>query len=185
MNEEQFMKEAEQVLLGVSTALKGELASIRGNRPTIDLIEHIPVTCYDNQNFTIQQLGSIGVSGPSELTVTVWDPQVIPEIVKAIESAKLGLSVSSASNTIRAALSSLGEERRDELTKTVKKMSEQYRIQIRTRRDDLMKRIKSAEDAGDLSEDRVFKLRARLQKVVDGANDAIEQAVEKKIAELS
>lgn len=185
MDEEQFMKDAQASFANIGSALTSELSSIRGNRPTVDLVEHIQVTYYENQQFTIQQLGSISINGAHELVITVWDAGVSGAITKAIEEARLGLSVSSEGTIIRARLSALGAERRDELTKTVKKIGEQSRIQVRTKRDDFMKRIKAAEEAKELSQDRTFKLRERVQKVVDATNDTIEESVEKKLSELS
>ncbi|MEN9342134.1 MAG: hypothetical protein RIQ54_390 [Candidatus Parcubacteria bacterium] len=185
MDEEQFIKEAQTSFASIGSALASEISSIRGNRPTVDLVEHIQVTCYENQQFTIQQLGSISINGANEIIIAVWDAGVSGAITKAIEEARLGLSVSSEGTIIRARLSALGAERRDELTRTVKKTGEQSRIQVRTKRDECMKRIKAAEETKELSQDRAFKLRERMQKIVDATNDAIEASVEKKLLELS
>lgn len=185
MDEVQFMKQAQTAFASIVDAFKLEASSIRGNRPTVDLVEHIPVTAYDNQQFTVQQLGSIGVVPPSELTITVWDSEVVNAVAKAIEDAHVGLSVSHDGTVIRARLSALGAERRDELVKTVKKLHEQSRIAVRTQREDFMKKVKMAEATEGLSEDRSFKLKERLQKVVDDANAALETVLDKKIVELA
>ena len=86
--------------------------------------------------------------------------------------------------TIRATVSALGDERRDELTKLVKKTAETARIQLRSRRDDTMKRVKEGEATKMLTKDDVFKGKEKIQKVIDAANGAIEKMVDEKLAEL-
>ena len=85
---------------------------------------------------------------------------------------------------IRATLSPLGDERRDEMTKLVKKMSEAVRIQIRARREESMKRLKDAEGRKEITEDDVFKGREGIQKVTDKANGEVETLTKNKAEEL-
>ena len=177
---ETFLKELESALKGVTEKLKTDLSSVRSNRPSPDMIENLMASCY-GQTLPIKQLGSLSVVPPREIHVQVWDKDAVGPVTKAIEEARIGLSVSSEGNVIRASLSALSNERREEIMKTVKKTSEEARIQIRGRRDDFMKRLKGDET---MNEDQVFKGKERAQKIVDSANEAIETMVEKKLAEL-
>jgi ribosome recycling factor len=104
--------------------------------------------------------------------------------MKAIEAAQMGLTASNDGITIRASVSALGDERRDELVKLVKKTAETARIQLRGRRDDIMKRVKDGEAIKILTKDDVFRGKEKIQKVVDRVNDEIEKAVNEKLAEL-
>lgn len=177
--EEQLLKQLETALAGVVGKFKEDLRGIRSNRPSVELIENIPVSCYD-QMFTVKQLGSISVSPPRELVVSVWDRTSAPAVAKAIEDAHVGLSVSSDGQLIRAALSPLGNERREELTKLVKRIGEECRIAIRANRDDILKQGK----AGNLTEDSQFRLKEKVQKTVDRMNGEVEQSVAGKLSEL-
>lgn len=181
--EDQIALEAQSAMKTALDYLRTELATIRGNRPSIELVEHIQVSSYD-QMLSIQQLAAITIVPPSEIHISPWDKTTIPAITKAIEEAKIGLSVSANGDLIRARLSSLGEERRQELLKTVKKTAESARIQIRARRDEAMKKIKSGEEEKTITKDRAFKLKDRVQKIVDDANEQIEMIVEKKNQEI-
>ena len=100
--------------------------------------------------------------------------------MKAIENAKIGLTTSNDGNVIRASLPSLTDERREEFTKLIKKTSENFRIQIRTRRDEVMKEMKAA----GLNKDQEFKAKEKVQEKVDEANKKIEELVEKKLKEI-
>lgn len=181
---EKFLKELESEFGVIFSRIKEELGMIRSNRPSVEFLENIKVNVYD-QWMTIQQLGALGVQPPRDILITAWDKNAVGAIMKAIEDAKIGLSVSNDGNVIRASLPVLTEERKQELAKLVKKISENYRIQVRARRDEAMKKAKAAEDSGEVNEDQEFKLKEKIQKQVDEANRKIEEAVGKKLAELA
>jgi ribosome recycling factor len=180
---EQIVKDLEAALSGVTLKLKTDIAGIRGNRPSPDAIQNITLSLYD-QTLSIRELGSLSVLPPRTIQITVWDKGAVNPIMKAIEAAQMGLTASNDGTTIRATVSALGDERREELTKLVKKTAETARIQVRARRDDIMKRIKDGEAAKELTKDDVFKGKEKIQKIVDKANGDIEKLVDEKLAEL-
>ena len=181
---ETLVKELEKDLKVVAEKLRGELAMIRGNRPSVDLIENIKVNLYE-QEMTIKQLGSISIVPPRGVQISVWDKNAVGAVMKAIEGAKIGLSVSNNNTNIIATLSQLGAERREELSKLVRKSSENFRIQVRGNRDDAIKKLRDAEAEKKLSEDEAFKAKEKIQKAVDDANKQIEATVENKLKELA
>ena len=180
---DQIIKDFETALAGVTSKLKTDIGAIRGNRPSADAIQNITLSLYD-QTLSIRELGSLSVLPPRTIQITVWDKDAVNPIVKAIEAAHMGLTASNDGTTIRATVSALGDERRDELTKLVKKTAETARIQLRARRDDIMKRIKDGEVAKALTKDDVFKGKEKVQKVIDAANAEIEKLVDEKLNEL-
>jgi ribosome recycling factor len=180
---EQILKEADVIFKAVHVKLREEFSVIRGNRPSVEMVQDLRVNVYD-QELTVRQLGSLSVIPPRSIQVGVWDKGALGAVAKAIESAHMGLSVRTDENNIIATLSSLGNERREELTRLVKKTSEAARIQVRNRRDDIMKRLKEAEANKEMSEDAVFKAKEKIQKLVEDVNGKIEALVEGKIKEL-
>jgi len=160
-----------------------EISIIRGNRPSVELVENIGVEYFD-QRMTIKQLGSISIQPPRDILINIWDKNAVGPVMKAIEEAKIGLGVSNEGNIVRASLSTLTDERRTEMTKLAKKTSENARIQVRNRRDETIKKIKSASDKKEMNEDEVFKLKEKIQVRVDEANKKIEEGLEKKIREI-
>jgi ribosome recycling factor len=180
---DQIVKDLETALTGVTAKLKQDFGQIRGNRPSPDMIQDLRINLYD-QMLTIRELGSLGVLPPRTITITVWDPEAIPPIMKAIDEAHLGLSTNNDGNTIRATLSSLGDERREELGKLIKKLSEETRIQIRGRREDAVKRLKDSESKKEITEDDAYKGKEKIQKATDKANGEVEAMVNGKLQEL-
>lgn len=180
---EQIIKELEAGLLIAAQKLKQEFGQIRGNRPSPDLIQDIKVNLYEQQ-LSVRELGSLSILPPRTIQITVWDQNAIGAVMKAIESVHLGLSTTNNGNNILATLSPLGNERREEMTKLVKKTAEAARIQIRAKRDETMKRLKDAENKKEATEDEAFKAKEKAQKAVDRANGEVEIMVNSKLAEL-
>jgi ribosome recycling factor len=180
---ETIVKDLETALVGATGKLKQELGGVRGNRPSVEMVQDIRLSLYD-QSLTVKELGSISVVLPRMIQITVWDQGAVGAVANAINNAHVGLSASNDGNTIRATLSSLGDERREELAKLVKKTAEGMRIQVRSHRDDAMKRLKAAETAKEATEDEAFRAKEKMQKFVDKANGDIEAMVAGKLAEL-
>jgi ribosome recycling factor len=180
---EQITKDLEVALAGVTTKLKQDFGQIRGNRPSPDMIQDIKLNLYEQQ-LSIRELGSLTILPPRTIQITVWDPGAISAIMKAIDDAHLGLSTNNDGNNIRATLSPLGDERRDEMSKLVKKISEAARIQIRARREDAVKRLKDSENKKEITEDDSFKGKEKIQKATDKANGEVEAMVNSKLNEL-
>ena len=181
---ETLTKQLEHDLKIVAEKLRTELGMIRGSRPSVELLENIKVNLYEEE-MTIKQLGSISIVPPRGIQVSVWDKNAVGAVMKAIENAKIGLSVSNDGNNIIATLSQLGVERREELSRLVKKASENSRIQVRANRDDFIKKLRDVESKKEASEDEAFKTKEKIQKLVDGANKQIESVVENKLKELA
>ena len=159
---------------------KDECFGIRTNRPSSRLIEDVKVE-YFGEMTPVKQLGSIMVVPPREMAVSVWDTAAVAEVAKAIEGARLGLSVSVDGAVVRLALPLLTNERRADLIKLAKALAEKERIKIRGFRDDANKKIKAQE----ADEDMRFRMKENVQKATDAANGAIEALLASKIEEIN
>ena len=168
---------------GNTQAFKKEAGALRTNRPSPALLEDLKVTCY-NQVLHLKQVGSINIIPPREISIQVWDKAVIGEVVRAIEASPLGVSVNVDGNIIKAHLPELSQERREEIIRHVKKLAEQFRIQLRHLRDESNKSVQKSFEANEINEDQKFKLKEEIQKAVDKSNGEIENILENKIKEI-
>ncbi len=177
------LKELESNLRIVVGKLTEELRSVRSNRPSVDILETVTVMYYD-QPTPINQLGSISIQPPRDILISIWDKAAVGPVMKGIEDAKIGLRATNDGNTVRVYLPSLTDERREELSRLVKKMVESYRIQVRAHRDDAMKKIKAGEADG-VREDEARVTKEKVEKSVKDANEKIEQLLGGKLREIS
>lgn len=176
---EQELKNLEKDFNNLTARFKDALSGIRTNRPTTKLVEDIKVD-YFGQILTVKQLGSLSIVPPREITISIWDKSAVSMVAKAIEGAHLGLSIAVDSSLIRINLPPLTDERRKELIKVIKAMSEKERVAVRVLRDEINKKAKS-----DPDEDMRRFLQKKIQDLVDKVNKAIEELLENKIREIN
>jgi ribosome recycling factor len=177
------IEDFKRTLVPAIEGLKREFGGIRTNRPVTTLIEDIRVSYY-GQMLPVKQVGSVGVIPPREISVQVWDREAVQAVIKAIEAAQLGVSVQADGTVIHVRLPELSSERRAELAKQVKKVAEEYRIEVRHVRDEGNRSVERAFEENGLTEDQKFKLKELVQKEVERVNGEIEALVAAKVKEI-
>lgn len=177
------LKEFEKRILQIIDAFTREVASVRTNRPSASLIEDIRVNYY-GESVPIKHVGSIGLTPPRELHIQVWDKNAINLITKAIEESSLNITPQVDGMIVRVFLPELSEERRKEFIRHVKKLAEEFRIEIRRQRDEIMKKIDRDNEQGNITEDDRFREREDAQKFVEKGNNEIERIVNAKVKDI-
>jgi ribosome recycling factor len=112
---------------------------------------------------------------------------MIPVIEKAIRASDLGLNPVTDSDIVRLPIPPLTQERRKELAKVVKKMTEEARVAVRAARRDAMDLVKEAEKGGEISEDERKQGEKKIQELTDkyvAQVDDVAAAKDKEIMEL-
>jgi len=163
-----------------------ELASIRTGRATISLLDGINVDYYGSRS-PINQVASISIPEARLMVIQPWDKSIIGELERAILKADLGLNVNSDGNVIRITIPELTEERRKELVKHAKKLSEEGKIAIRNIRREGNSALKAMEKTGDLPEDDSRREQDNIQDLTNehiAKIDEMVQAKEKEIMEF-
>ncbi|NLV88057.1 MAG: ribosome recycling factor [Tissierellia bacterium] len=176
-------KEAEERMQKTISVYKDELQSIRAGRANPALLDKITVDYY-GQITPLKQVGSISAPEPRLLVIQPWDPNLIPAIEKEILKSDLGLNPSNDGKVIRLVIPMLTEERRRELTKIVKKNSENAKVAIRNIRRDIIDRIKKMEKDKEISEDDRRLGEEEVQKITDKYIEEIDVITKKKEEEL-
>ena len=119
--------------------LKVELASIRTGHASPALVEHIKVD-YAGVPTPLNQIAAISTPEARLIVIQPWDRSTIPSIEKTIQKSDLGLNPVTSGNLIRLNLPPLSEERRQEMTRLVRKRGEERKIAIRNLRHEAMGR---------------------------------------------
>jgi len=156
------------------SALKEELNAVRAGRANPALLDRIEAEYYGTPT-PLKQMANISVPDPRTLMITPFDPKAIGDIEKAINIANLGISPANDGKCIRLSIPQVTEERRKELTKTVKSMGEEAKVAVRNLRRSANEELKKEEKAGDLTEDDLKEDLGEVQKKVDDAIIAIDE----------
>ena len=164
-------------------ALKREVATIRTGRATPALIDHIKVD-YADVPIPLNQIAGISAPEARLLVIQPWDRNSIQSIEKAILKSDLGLHPANNGSVIRLNVPPLTEERRQELTRVVRRKVEERRIVIRNLRHEAMDSLKRLEKNKDISQDEHKRALNQLQKLTDSFIATAEQIGRDKEAEL-
>ena len=162
---------------------KTELQKIRTGRAHASLLDHVMVEFYGS-DVPISQAANISVEDARTLAITVWDASMAKAVEKAIMTSDLGLNPSSAGNVIRVPMPPLTEERRRDLVKVVKELTENARVAIRNIRRDANSDLKAMQKDKDISEDEERKGQEMIQKITDESIAKLEELLKVKEKEL-
>ncbi len=182
MNSPFYKKATERMKIVIDT-LKKDYASLRTGRASLALLDPIHVDYYGTKT-PLNQVASLGVPDPRQITIQPWDPKAIPEIEKAILKSDLGLTPSNDGKTIRLTIPPLTEERRKDLVKFAKKRLEEARVSIRNIRRDINEEIKKGEKDKKISEDESKRFLEEIQKLTDSYIEKAEEILRHKEKEI-
>ena len=163
--------------------LKEDLATVRAGRANAALVDKVMVEYYGTPT-PLKSLSNISVPEPRTLLITPFDPKSIPEIEKAINIANIGINPINDGKVVRLQIPQVTEERRKELTKTVKKMGEDTKVAVRNLRRDANDKVKKLEKAGDYTEDDRKEALDEIQEMVDQSIKDIDEIVAAKEKEI-
>ena len=162
---------------------KSEAGKIRTGRANASLVEDLLVDYYGAKT-PLKQIASINTPEPSTSAIQPWDRGALAAIEGAIRNSDLNMNPTNDGVLVRINIPMLTEERRREMVKMLNQKGEEARIGIRSIREDVLKEIKDAEKAGEISEDDEFAGKEKLQGIVDEYNKKIEELRAKKEVDI-
>jgi ribosome recycling factor len=177
------MKEMKRKMDKALEVLGQDFSRVRTGRASVALLEGIKVDAYGTA-MPISQVASLAAPEPRLLTVQPWDTALLSDLEKAILRSDLGLTPSNDGKIIRIPIPPLTTERRKELVKSVKKMTEESKVALRNLRRDANEQLKELKKDKVISEDEAFKSQDEVQKVTDDyikKLDVLAQEKEKEI----
>jgi ribosome recycling factor len=157
---------------------KRQFSTVRTGRASPGLVENIRVDYYGTPT-PLKQIAKIAIPEPSLIVIQPWDASALPNIERAIQMSDIGMMPNSDGKIIRLSVPVLTEERRKDLVKMVKKMTEEGRIAIRNIRRDANDTLKGFLKDKEISEDETHEGYDKIQKLTD---DYIEKMDETGLA---
>lgn len=179
----ELIKQIEEEMQKAIESTKREMSELRSGRANPKMVEGVRVNYYGAPTL-LKELATIGVPEARMVVISPYDPTALKEIEKAILQSDLGITPVSDGKTIRLLVPPLSEERRQELIKIVKKVSEEGKVSVRTVRRDGKEKIKVLEKEKKISEDERFKSEDSLQKMTDKYIKDLDRVLEDKTKEL-
>jgi ribosome recycling factor len=159
--------------------LKVNFSEIRAGRANPAILNKVQVEYYGAMS-PLTQIASVSVPEARLIVIQPWDKSLLSQIVRAIEMAEIGINPMNDGQVIRLNFPELTEERRKDLVKEVKKLSEESKVAIRNVRRDEMDLVKAQLKNSEISEDEAKADEAKIQKKTDDYVAKIEEITAKK-----
>jgi ribosome recycling factor len=182
MNKEVY-KPIEEKMKKTVNVLRENLAGIRAGRANPAVLDKLTVDYYGTPT-PINQLGNISVPEARIIMIQPWDAKTIKDIEKAIQKSDIGINPNSDGKVIRLVFPVLTEERRKDLTKTVKKDGEEAKVAVRAIRRDGIEHFKAQKKSGELTEDDLKDVEKDVQVLTDKYIVEVDKVVEAKDREI-
>ncbi len=177
------LKEYQRKMEKTLEVLASDFAAVRAGRANAQVLDRISVEYY-GQPTPLNQVGTISSPDPRTLIIQPWDGSLLKGIEKAIQVSDLGINPQNDGRVIRLVFPQLTEERRKDLTKQVRKYSEDSKVAIRNVRRDAVDFAKKAQKKGDMTEDEEKKAEKDIQEMTDKYIKKVDEMCAKKEKEL-
>ena len=160
-----------------------ELSSLRTGRANASMLDIVKVDVY-GQKMPINQLASITTPEPRSINIQVWDINNVTLIDSAIKKSDLGINPQVDGQIVRIRIPDLTEERRKEIIKALKNMTEKSKVSIRNIRRDANEELKKFLKDKKISEDQCSVFEKNIQKLTDDFIKKIEKILSEKEKEI-
>lgn len=163
--------------------LEENFAEIRAGRANPAILNKVKVDYYGVPT-PINQVAGVSVPEARMIVIQPWDASILKAIEKAILTADIGINPNNDGKLIRLTFPELTEERRKEIVKDIKKISEEAKIAVRAIRRDAMDLAKKEQKDGNMTEDEEKQAEDKIQKLTDKKVAFIDEISSKKEKEI-
>ena len=167
-------------------SFKKEISSLRTGRANASMLDIVKIDVY-GQIMPINQLATISVPEARLISIQVWDKSNVSLIDSAIQKSELGINPQIDGQIIRIRIPDLTEERRKELIKILKGMTEKSKVSIRNIRREANEELKKKLKDKNITEDENKNFEKNTQKLTDdhiNILDKISSDKEKEILQI-
>ncbi len=180
---DQVLKETEEKMAKSEAAMMHEFEGVRTGKANPALVENLMVEAYGS---SMRMRDMAGITAPETRMILIqpWDAGTVETIAKSIQAANLGLNPAIDGKVIRLALPELSQERREELVKVAKKITEDGRIAMRHVRRDALDGLKKAGKEAGVSEDEIKTAEKQVQKLTDDSVKKLDAHLADKEKEI-
>lgn len=160
-----------------------EFSEIRAGRANPTILNRINVEYYGVLT-PINQVAGISVPEARLIVVQPWDVTLLKQVEKAIIEANIGITPQNDGKVIRLAFPELTQERRLEIVKNIKELTEKSKVAIRNVRREAIDEAKMQEKNKEISQDDLEREEEQIQKLTDKYINIIEEKFSVKEKEI-
>ena len=180
---DELLADAKERMQKAVEATVTQFGTVRTGRANPHLLDRVYVDYYGAQT-PLKQLATLAAPEPRLLTITPYDKTAMKAIEKAIRDSDLGLNPANDGNIMRLSVPELTEERRRDLVKVARHITEEGRVSIRNVRRDVMHDLRELKSEGEVGADEEKRAESELQKLTDERIAELDGFLKAKEAEI-
>lgn len=165
------------------SSMKYEFQQMKAGRANPHILDKVLVNYYGTET-PVNQLGNISVPEARVLLISVWDQSALKDVEKAIIAANIGMTPNNDGKVIRLIFPELNEERRKELVKQLKQVSENTKVVMRNARRDINDSLKKYKKDSIITEDECANFEKDVDKKLGEYIDTVEKLAKDKEKEV-
>jgi ribosome recycling factor len=147
------------------------------------MLDQIKIEYYGT-HMPINQLAQVSAPEAQLIVISPFDPAILKEIEKAIQTSDLGFNPLSDGKIIRVPVPPMTEERRRDVVKHLNKVLEEHRTAVRNVRRDGNDLLKKLAKEKKISEDEEKRALEEVQKMTDEEIRRMEELSRRKEADV-
>ena len=183
MSIEEIVLEAEERMEKSIALLEDQFKGVRTGRASTGLVESIRVQYYGSPT-PLKQLANLSTPEPQQILIRPFDPSVVGDIIKAIQTSDIGLTPSSDNKVVRLNVPPLSVEQRKKLVGRVKDLAEEARVALRNIRRDANKQADQETADKVLTEDDLQRCKEEIQSLTKRFEGRVNDLADRKSAEI-
>jgi len=185
MEEIEFYLETAKEMMDKAVAhCKIELGKIRAGKAMPSMLDGLMVEYYGTPT-PINQVASISTPDARTIFIKPWEKSVIQNVERAIMNSDLGFNPQSDGENIIISVPQLTEERRTQLVKQSKAVTENGKVGVRNARKEANDELRKLLKEGDgVSEDAVKAAETKVQALTDDYSKRLDELLDLKEADI-
>lgn len=168
MDPQEVLEEVEMAMEQAIEHMTAEFGSVRTGKASPALVDSVVVDVKSyGSKMKLRELAVITTPEPRQIMIQPYDASTIDDIDRAIREAQLGFNPVNEGKTLRLPIPELTEERRQQMVKRVRTISEDTKVRLRSCRKDGMDSGKKMKGDNVLTEDSLRDFEAEVQTLTD------------------
>lgn len=185
MEPKEALAEMKSAMESAIEHMNKEFSSVRTGKASPSLVENVmvDVKAYGTR-MKLRDLAIISTPEPRQIVIQPHDPSTADDIDRGIREAQLGFNPVNEGKLLRLPIPELNEERRQEMVKRVRSISEDIKVRVRGCRKEGMDTGKQMKNDNILTEDSLRDYEAEVQEITDEFGKIVDQESASKEKEV-
>ena len=147
-------------------ALKQDFSKLRTGKVNTNIVDNIKIDYYGNLT-PLNQVASVISLDATTISISPWEKHLLSLIEKTIQEENIGINPNNNGEIIKLIFPPMTTEKRKEIVKQSKIISENSKVSIRSIRKSTNDKIKKMEKDKDINQDEMKEALSRIQDDTD------------------